>query len=212
MYVEARRSFVALCDGFSDDQWAAPVPCNPEWRVWDVLSHVAGVTDDIVQGRVDGAATDPWTAAQVERWRTTPRRDLIDRWGEQIEAAASAIDLIGEGRPPLDCHSHEHDVRHALGLPGNRDSALVRWMVDRFVDGEIGRRVDVVFDGGGTATIEGPGEAIGLAGVSPFELVRARLGRRSRDQVLGWGWSERPSDALLDAFFVFGPSPHAIVE
>jgi hypothetical protein len=49
-------------------------------------------------------------------------------------------------------------------------------------------------------------------GLDDFELFRARLGRRSRAQVLAYGWPTPPSDAQLAAFFVFGPSRHDIIE
>ena len=212
LYVEARRSFVALCDELTDVQWATTVPCNPDWRVWDVLSHVAGVTDDIVSGRVEGAATDPWTAAQVERWRETPRGELLDRWGRQIADAAGAIGAIGEIRPPLDCHTHEHDVRHALGLPGNRDSDLVRWTAARFGESPLARAVTIEFDDGEVLECAGRGAPVRLRGISRFELVRSRLGRRARSQVEAYEWSEPPAGELLADWFVFGPSPLPIVE
>jgi hypothetical protein len=212
LYLDAQRSFVSLCDGFSDAEWSAAVPCNPDWTVWDVLSHVAGVTDDIVNGRVEGAATDPWTAAQVGRWRETPRDDLIERWDRQVGDAAAAIAAVDEIRPPLDCHSHEHDVRHALGRPGNRDSELVRWMSVRFGDAPVGRAVEIEFEDGSTTVIEGADAPLRLRNISRFELVRSRLGRRSRAQVLAYDWSESPPAGLLSEWFLFGPSPLDIVE
>ena len=47
LYLAAQRSFVELARTLSPDQWATPVPCTPGWCVRDVLSHVAGVTDDV---------------------------------------------------------------------------------------------------------------------------------------------------------------------
>jgi uncharacterized protein (TIGR03083 family) len=46
-YLAAQRSFVALARDLSADDWAAPVPCCPGWTVRDVLSHVAGIPDDV---------------------------------------------------------------------------------------------------------------------------------------------------------------------
>ena len=48
-----------------------------------MLSHVAGIPDDVFAGRIDGVATDPWTAAQVERNRSLAVDDLLARWDEQ---------------------------------------------------------------------------------------------------------------------------------
>ena len=43
------------------------VPATPEWRAHDVLAHLVGVTDDVVNGRLDGIATDAWTAGAGRR-------------------------------------------------------------------------------------------------------------------------------------------------
>lgn len=212
LYLDAQRSFVAVCEGLTESDWATTVPCNPNWTVWDVLSHVAGVTDDIINGRVEGAATDPWTAAQVGRWRDAPRDELMAQWERQIGDAAAAIAAIDEIRPALDCHSHEHDVRHALGRPGNRNSELVRWMASRFDGIPVGRAVEVEFDDGGGTTIAGTGDPLHLRNVSRFDFVRSRLGRRSSAQVRAYDWSELLPDDLLAEWFLFGPSPFDIIE
>ena len=114
LYRLAQTSFADLARTIAPDEWARPSPCTPAWSVRDVLSHAAGVTLDIVEGNVEGAATDPWTAAQVERWRDAPVDELLGRWDAAIDQAAAAIEMIGEGRPVFDCHTHEHDVRTAL--------------------------------------------------------------------------------------------------
>ena len=44
---------------------AAPVPTCPAWAVGDVVAHLTGVVDDVMAGRLEGVATDPWTEAQV---------------------------------------------------------------------------------------------------------------------------------------------------
>lgn len=211
-YLTAQRSFVALCDDLTESEWRTSVPCTPDWTVWDVLSHVAGVSDDIVNGRVEGAATDPWTATQVDRWQHMPRAALIAQWNDQVEQAGAIVEAFGEARPPLDCHNHEHDVRHALGRPANRESEIIRWAVELFADVSVGRAVRVDFTDGGAVAIEGTGDPIELRDVSRFELMRARLGRRSRAQVAGYTWSEPPNDDLFGEWFVFGPSPLDIDE
>lgn len=192
LYLTAHRSFVALARTLSPDEWATPVPCCPSWRVRDVLSHVAGITDDLVHGRIDGVATDAWTAAQVERWRDTPVEVLLAQWETQAPEFAAALDALGESRPPVDCHSHEHDVRHAIGRPGSRDNPVVTFAV-------------------ATISTVPPGPGV-VRGISGFELFRSRLGRRSRGQVRAYDWVEPPSDEVLDDWFLFGPSELDITE
>ena len=47
-----------------------------------------------------------------------------------------------------------------------------------------------------------------LRSVTVFELFRSRLGRRSREQVRSCDWtgSDDDIDAVLDSWFIFGPS------
>jgi len=211
-YREAQSSFVDLARSLSEDQWSAPSPCTPEWTARDLLSHAAGVAIDIIEGNVDGAASDPWTAAQVERWRNSTVDEVIARWDEAVDQTAEALEFIGEARPVVDCHTHEHDLRTAIGLPGSSDSELIDWIADRFVAVPAGRAIDIEFADGTHRRIDGPGDPIGLSGLTAFELFRSRLGRRSPDQVRAYGWSEPIPDDVLDAWFVFGPAESPIVE
>lgn len=212
LYREAQRSFVDFTQDFTEADWAATVPCTPRWTVHDTVSHVAGVTDDVLNGRVEGAATEPWTASQVERWRDTPRAQLIAQWNSQVDAVAEALEAFGERRPPIDCHMHEHDVRQALGRPGNRDSEIVATMVQLLAAEWDREPIEITFADGSTITTAGTGAVRRLAGVTPFDVARSALGRRSRGQVVAWNWSEPPSGADLDAWFTFGPSVADIVE
>jgi uncharacterized protein (TIGR03083 family) len=212
LYRQAQGSFLDLFQSLDEAQWSTPVPCTPAWSVRDVLSHVSGVTDDIVNGRTDGAATDRWTAAQVERSREADAADLIARWHDQIGRVADLLEAIGEVRPPVDCHAHEHDVRHALGLFDNQASDLIAFMTARFQRVPMGRPIAITFDDGATAEMPGDGDPIELGGLSQFEFVRSRLGRRTRDQVAAYDWSEPPGDGVLSKWFAFGPSEMPIVE
>jgi uncharacterized protein (TIGR03083 family) len=212
LYREAQRSFLELVVTFDDDDWATVVPCCPGWTARDVLSHAVGVTLDIAEGNIEGAATDPWTAAQVERWRDSPVDELLVRWREAIDLVAEALETFGEVRPPIDCHTHEHDLRQALGRPGNRDSELMRTAATLFGARPIGRRVEMYFDDGTVVTVPGGAATVSLTGVSPFEMTRSRLGRRTPDQVRSWAWSEPLTDGELAAWFVFGPAEAPIDE
>lgn len=46
---------------------------------------------------------------------------------------------------------------------------------------------------------------------SAFEILRFRLGRRSREQVRGLRWSADPGP-VLDHPFVFGPRSDSLIE
>jgi len=203
---------VELLGSLDAEEWATPVACTPGWTVRDVLSHVAGVTDDIANGRVAGAATDPWTAAQVARWRDVDPAMLIAQWNSQIDAVADLLERVGEVRPPIDCWSHEQDVRHALGRDPRVPDGFADAFVERFNSVRVGPPVTITFDDGTQSSIAGEGDAIALTGITPFEFARSRLGRRTREQVAGYDWSQPPSDELLSNWFAFGPAEFPIVE
>ncbi len=216
-YVDSARSFIELARSLDDDEWATPVPCTPPWTVRDVLSHVSGVPDDALAGRTDGIATEPWTASQVRRNADRSVDQLLDRWESQAERFAAALDVMGERRPPWDCHCHEHDVRHALGRPGNRRSALVNDAAPALLStlSEVPVSVTVEFDDGSTVAAGRPGcDARASLTTTRFEVFRSMLGRRRIDQVraLPWEGPDEHIDRVIDAWFIFGPSELAIIE
>jgi uncharacterized protein (TIGR03083 family) len=213
-YRFAVDSFIELARTFDDDEWATPVPCTPGWTVRDVLSHVSGIPDDAAAGRMDGVASEPWTAAQVERNRGFGADELLERWTLQTPAFASVIEQMGQGRPAIDCHSHEHDIRHALGRPGARSNSIVESESFATVDAPV--RVIVEF-AGGRRVVSGSLDAadtVVLRGATAFELFRSRLGRRSRAQVRAYDWdgADRDVECVIDRWFGFGPSSSPIVE
>lgn len=215
-YLAAQRSFVELVQGLGSDEWATAVPCCPGWTVRDVLSHVAGIPDDAVHGRMDGVTTPPWTAAQVERNASLAVTALLARWDEQAPGFAAMIGAIGEIRPVIDCHTHEHDVRHALDRPGNRTGELVDFAADALVSGfDPSLRLTVrLTDGRVLATGAEEATEVELRDVSAFEVFRSRLGRRSAGQVRAYDWSGSPAatERVIADWFAFGPAPTEIAE
>jgi len=211
-YVTAQRSFVDLLRSLTPDQLARSVPACPEWTVRDVVSHVAGVPEDAFAGRMDGVATDPWTDAQVERWRDTPLDELLDGWDEKAEPFAAILEQFDEPRAVLDCWSHEQDVRGAVDQPGNRDGMIAETSAHLVVEAlETDRKVVVELADGRQLTGGGDGDPITLRGVTPFEVVRSRLGRRSRSQAEAYDWGDDPGD-VLDGWFIFGPRTNPLEE
>jgi uncharacterized protein (TIGR03083 family) len=217
MYLFAHESFAALARTLTADDWAAPTPCTPGWTVRDVLSHVAGVSDDALAGRMDGAPGEAWTASQVERHRDRSVDGLLGQWAAQAPAFAEALDAMEEARPPFDCHSHEHDVRHAIGRPGNRSNVIVERAGFGLASiGDVGVRVVLELDDGRVVESGDPAstDTVRLRGIGTFELFRSRLGRRSRSQVREYDWSgaDDSIDAVVDRWFRFGPATDPIIE
>lgn len=207
-YTGCRERITALTRGLDPESSAAPVPTCPDWTVHDVVAHVAGVVDDALAGRLDGVATDPWTAAQVDARRGRPVDEILAEWEAVAPAFAGLLDDIGDtGRQAVaDVVTHEHDIRTALAVPGARDSDAVHvavgWVAPLFVG--------VVAEHGITLRVAaGDGRSWGDAGAGvtlngePFELLRAMTGRRSTDQLRKMQW-DGDAEAVLPAF-TFGP-------
>lgn len=217
LYGIAVESFIKFARTLTDEQWLVPVPCLPGWDVRDVLSHVAGIPDDAFAGRMDGAPGEAWTASQTERNRSLGVDELLTRYAEQHVAFGEILDGIGEQRPPFDCHAHEHDIRHALDLSGNRDSfAIEAGAVLMARSFETPFPITVEFDDGRSFTSgdASDGNGAAVSGLSTFEVYRSRLGRRARSQVENYAWTGDADlvAAAIDAWFNFGPAEHPVNE
>lgn len=240
VYEEGRTRITELVTGVDPSTMETVVPSCPEWRVTDVVAHLAGVCTDILEGRIEGVATDPWTAAQVEARRGRSIQELVDEWSTaapQVEAIASMFPGRVGTQWVLDLTTHEHDIRLALGAPGARDAEAVQMAVGFMVTGlavSVASRglppLELRADGQSWVVGGGEGETdlnAVLFGAEPpmggtpeatvetskFELMRALTGRRSLDQVRKWSWTGNP-DPWLPAFQFgpFRPSPVDIDE
>ncbi len=205
-YRTARLRITELVLSLDDDELARAVPACPGWTVHDVVSHITGVADDALNGRMDGVATDPWTAAQVERSRGTSTEDLLERWSEQA-AVFESFPL-----PPqavIDLTTHEQDIRGAIDQPGARDTDEVQFafelVVQRAVEVVPGLRVEA--DG----VVYGREDATSTLRGDRFVLYRAMMGRRSPAQLRALDWGGEPP-AEIEAVAVFGPAPADVVE
>jgi uncharacterized protein (TIGR03083 family) len=205
-YRTARLRITELVLSLADDELARAVPACPGWTVHDVVSHITGVADDALNGRMDGVATDPWTAAQVERGRGMATADLLGRWTEQA-AVFESFPL-----PPqavIDLTTHEQDIRGAVDQPGARDTDEIQFafelLAQRAVEEVPGLRVEA--DG----TTFGPDDATSTLRGDRYDLYRAMMGRRSPAQLRALDWGGEPL-AAVEAVAVFGPAPVDVVE
>ncbi|HEV7887762.1 MAG TPA: maleylpyruvate isomerase family mycothiol-dependent enzyme [Acidimicrobiales bacterium] len=243
VYAAARKRVTELTVGLTPEEAARVVPACPEWTVKDVLAHVAGVCDDVLTGNIEGVASDPWTAAQVEKRKAVPVEGVLAEWADKAAQVEPLVEFfpgrVGE-QFVLDMTTHEHDLRHALGAPGARESdgvdVGVKFMVEvgflanvalrglpplevvagehRWVTQErpAAEDVDTAIQEAAEAVLTGvTGPLLGDAGasaagslkVSAFELMRALSGRRSLEEIRGFGWTVDPEPYLRA--FQFGP-------
>lgn len=196
-YRASRRRVAALVDASAADR---PVPATPAWTVHDVVSHLAGVAEDVRTGNLAGVATDPWTAAQVERGRSKTMAQLLEQWETDAPALEALLAAHGAavGRAVIDALTHEADLCGALGLAIDLPSDAVAWAADAL---RVGFAEAVAAAGLPAVSVDAP----------DIEVLRGRMGRRTEAEVAGYAWSADPAP-YLDPWFVFGRAERSLGE
>jgi hypothetical protein len=109
----------------------------------------------------------------------------------------------------IDLTTHEQDIRGAVGQPGARDTAELRWsfelLAEHAVEEVPGLRVEVE-----DATF-GPDAPTSMLRGDRYDLFRAMMGRRSSAQLRALGWSGAPLEDV-EAMIVFGPAVADVIE
>lgn len=200
LYGATRQRITALVTAEGVDL-ETMVPATPAWRVRDVVAHLSGVTVDAMSGNMAGAPGEAWTAAQVERGRDRALQDLLEDWAEfgaKLEDFLSTPDGVLASAAVIDVHTHEADLRHALGLPMTVPADFLAWAV-----GELRAGFYSAVDKAGLPSVS--------LTTADTEWFRARVGRRTADEVRAYEWSLDPTP-YLDTFFHFGPTEKALGE
>jgi len=177
------------------------VPATPAWSVHDVVAHVAGVARDAVNGNMVGAPGNEWTEAQVSRSVTVSIDELVEQWNidglildEVFSGATDGMLVAGV----LDVHTHEADLRHALGLPFRAPADVLGWAAQRLRRGFF-------------EAVEAAGLPEVDVAATDAEWFRGRFGRRTGDEVRNYVWSADPTP-YLDTWFVFGRADASLGE
>lgn len=198
-YLELRARVVALLRELPEADAGRVVPHCPAWTVAELSAHLVGVPDDILAGRMEGVTTEAWTQAQVERLRGRTLTELADHY----EAGSVAFDPVLAVIPApvnaqlvMDAVTHEHDLRHAVGRPGARDSTAVAvgqgWLLNM-----VERRAPEL------------AEVLAGSGIASFDVLRVLSGRRSAGQIAALGLDGAAITALL-AGSPLRPPVHAV--
>jgi uncharacterized protein (TIGR03083 family) len=212
-YRAVRERTIEVVRGASPAALEEVAPATPKWRVRDVLAHMVGVTGDALAGRLDGVATDPWTAAQVDARRGVSVAEMIDEWqqcGPPFDGALVAIPEPTAKQAVLDAITHEQDIRHALRVPGARDTDAIEIGFEFCCFGRTAGKLPalrVVTEGG--VAVAGAGEPVASVETSQFEFVRASTGRRSADEIAAYRWdaSVDPKMILVAPIFTMRSTP-----
>lgn len=204
-YLAARQRIDDLVRPLGADALARTVPACPAWTVHGVVSHLAAIPEWAAAGRIRGIPTDEDTATQVAELADVATADVLDRWAASAPAFAELVASVGIWPPALDVISHEHDIRHALGRPGDQGSGAVRLLAELVLRSwSPSRPVEVVTPDRTVRCGPEHGELIRWTSTD-FEVFRARLGRRSRAQMEAMDWSQDPG-GLLDELTMFSPA------
>jgi uncharacterized protein (TIGR03083 family) len=221
IYADTRERIAGIVRDLPPEELGRRLPATPAWSPKDVVAHLVGVVADITSGNLEGAGSEPWTAAQVEARRDRSLDELLAEWA----ARAATVEAFLDQAPPdmsailiSDCYAHEQDIRGGTGHPGARDEAALHVALDLQVDNlgwrlkerglpglklRAGDRVWATAAFGAGATVTAP---------DPFELFRCLHGRRSRAQLAALAWEGDLPERYLDAFTRFPPAAEDIVE
>lgn len=200
LYRTCRERITALVSADGIDE-SIVVMATPEWNVHDVIAHLSGIAEDAISGNMEGVTSDPWTAAQVERGRGRSLGDLIDQWttlSPLMEAVFSSPEGASRLNGVFDVHTHEADLRTALGLAAEVPADFLGWAAGMF---RYSFAAAVANAGLPEVTLE----------ISDFEWFRGRLGRRTEAEVRAYPWPTDPTP-YLDPFFIFGRASHSLGE
>jgi len=227
MYIGLQEGIVAMATGAAAD---VLVPACPRWRVRDVLAHVAGLAQDLVEGTIpdlnlleqwrdDEVAheRDSMTATQVHRAHQVSPEDISGSWqavtarlGPMLRGDVAFPDPAPFGVSAIlvtDLVVHDQDLRSALGLgraPDGPAQALALATYGFGVDYRI-RQLGLpalALRTGGRERVLGEWAPAAAVTADRFELVRALAGRRSRPQILALDWEGDPDPyvAIIPAY------------
>jgi uncharacterized protein (TIGR03083 family) len=217
-YGALRRRVTDLVREADDEQLERPAPAAPEWRVRDVVAHLSGITADINAGNLDGVATDPWTARQVDARRDLSIDQILDEWdaeASKVEAIISTLPEVALGQMTMDAATHEQDVRGGLERPGARDCDAIAVGIDWALP-MLTSTVDPagatlrIETGSGSRTV-GTGDRHFGVRADRYGLFRTMTGRRSADQIRAFEWDGEAAPELL-VLPIFTPRPTPLVE
>ncbi|MFY9480472.1 MAG: maleylpyruvate isomerase N-terminal domain-containing protein [Ilumatobacteraceae bacterium] len=172
-YSELRTRVSDLMRSITSEQAQTIVPHCPQWTVKDCLAHMIGVPEDVINGQMDGVATDAWTDRQVQRHARDSVEDLLTIWDANAPMFGKILPNIPQpiiSQFMFDQTTHEHDIRHALSTPGARDSLAIA-VAEGFLRNFVSRNAD-------TEVSE-----IANTSITGFEFVRSLSGRRTFDQI-----------------------------
>jgi uncharacterized protein (TIGR03083 family) len=213
LWAATQADMSTLGRGLREEEGDTPVPACPVWTVREVFAHQAGVANDILGGRMEGVASDPWTQRQVDERSGRTLAEILDEWDADAPRLLEAMAPLGDAVDPrlvIDVWTHDQDVRGAVGRPGLRRGERAEWVADRFRDHVADQvaRAELA-----PLTVDfGDRPAAGSVTVDRFEFCRATVGRRSLDQIRQWTWTVDDPEPYVGLIPVFTARADALIE
>jgi hypothetical protein len=171
---------------------------------------MTGIAVDVAAGRLPGADTQRWIDGHVEARRHRAPTDLVDEWIHS--GVETFLEQTGSAQMLLDACLHEHDICHALGVVGDRESdavqACVPVMSELLRKDLLARQApgSVQLVSGGTSWVVGEGPVELVLEADSFELLRVFAGRRSVAQMRARPWKKADgSPADVERWLPFLP-------
>lgn len=239
-YADTRTSMIKIAGELSSEQLASRVPACPDWTVKDLISHVTSIAASLANGDfppdLDPVASlieeqsaerrEAFVAGEIAARRERTIHEIIAEW----EEAGTAVDAMirGErawppGAPQLvewvvttDVAVHHHDLRGAVGRPGDRDSlatgiSLFSYVTAMRFRSSLDKLPPFRIRAGSREWVVGEGEPAATVTGDPYELSRAASGRRSPEQIRAYDWEGDP-EPFINLFYPYGPRADALVE
>ena len=189
-YRASRLRMEQVAASLTDDDAQRIVQACPDWNVRDLFSHVTGIAADLAGGNPPQGDSQSWVDRQVAERRERSLSSVVDEWHDKAPRFEDMIAASPKGLWGLtyDTVVHEHDLRTAVGRPGDRDSEGVRLAARlglRLVKMDLAKSglgaFRAVIDG--DETVVGDGEPDLTLRTSAFECLRLLGSRRTLDEM-----------------------------
>jgi uncharacterized protein (TIGR03083 family) len=214
-YAETYAAILDIFDSLTDQQLATVIPACPAWTVRDLVAHLSGVAADASTARFPAvdphgpwaerqAVVDAFTAGHIEGRRGLTMNEILAEWARHLRVLAPMLrheQPFPAGSWPSidwvvvsDIAAHAQDLRGALQLPGDRDSAGVALGLGRYLAGLSQRITAAGLPALRLCTadrehVAGRGLPTATVTASRWELFRALGSRRSPAQIRALSWS-----------------------
>ena len=186
-YTELRARVTEMMQSLTLEQAQAIVPHCPQWTVKDCFAHMVGIPEDVINGQMEGVASEAWTNRQVLRHAQDSVADLLAVWESNAAVFAKILPNIPQpviSQFMFDQTTHEHDIRRAVSQPGFRDTLAVA-VAEGFIRNSLAQQSDPAIAQLANHKLTG------------FEYLRSLSGRRSRSQISKNGFDIETVEAFI---------------